>query len=172
MLLPLIFLAMGAILAGFFFKDLFIGHNSSFWQDSIFFLKDIEHISLPLWQLLITPILVVIAIPISYYYFIKNKKILTDLKNSNIPMYNFLLNKWYIDNIYDYLFVNPLRKFGYLLWKKGDEGTIDRFGPDGVSKTIKLFTNKISQFQTGFIYDYAFVMLLGLSALITYLILT
>ena len=92
-------------------------------------------------------------------------------KKSNLPLYNFLLNKWYIDEIYDFTFINPLKKIGIFFWKKGDQDTIDRFGPDGISKVIKYISNKAVQFQSGYIYDYAFVMLIGLSALITYLIL-
>jgi NADH-quinone oxidoreductase subunit L len=65
----------------------------------------------------------------------------------------------------------PIEKIGIFFWKKGDQGTIDKFGPDGVSKVIKFISNKAIQFQSGYIYDYAFVMLIGLSALITYLIL-
>ena len=86
-------------------------------------------------------------------------------------MYKFLLNKWYIDEFYEITLVRPIKKLGLTFWKKGDENTIDRFGPDGVSKLIKFISNKASQFQTGYIYDYAFVMLIGLSALITFLIL-
>ncbi len=82
------------------------------------------------------------------------------------------MNKWYIDELYDLIFVIPLKKIGSFFWKKGDIETIDRFGPDGISKFIKLISNKAGQFQTGFIYDYAFVMLIGLSILLTYLILT
>ena len=86
-------------------------------------------------------------------------------------LYNFLLNKWYIDELYDSLFVKPTKKIGSFFWKKGDIGTIDRFGPDGISKLIKIISNKAGRLQTGFIYDYAFVMLIGLSILLTYLIL-
>ena len=73
--------------------------------------------------------------------------------------------------MYDLLFVSPTKKIGLYFRKKGDQGTIDKFGPDGLSKMIKYFSNKAIKFQTGYIYDYAFVMLIGLSALITYLIL-
>jgi len=121
--------------------------------------------------ILITPIIIAIAIPISYHLYIKDKSILEGLKNSNLPLYNFLLNKWYIDEIYDFIFIKPLKKTGVFFWKKGDQDTIDRFGPDGISKIIKYISNKAVQFQSGYIYDYAFVMLIGLSALITYLIL-
>ena len=69
------------------------------------------------------------------------------------------------------VFVTPTRKIGSFFWKKGDIGIIDKFGPDGISKLIKIISNKTGRLQTGFIYDYAFVMLLGLSILLTYLIL-
>ena len=103
--------------------------------------------------------------------FISNKKILEEFKNTNSPLYKFLLNKWYIDELYELLFVNPAKKIGSFFWKKGDLGFIDRFGPDGISKLIKKLSDKAGIFQTGFIYDYAFVMLIGLSILLTYLIL-
>ena len=172
MLIPLIILGIGAVLSGILFKDFFIGKDStSFWQDSIFFINELSHEHLPLWLLLITPIIVTIAIPVSYYYFINNPKILENFKSSYNRIYNFLLNKWYFDEIYEFIFVKSLKKLGDLFWKKGDEKTIDRFGPDGISKVVKYISNKAIKFQTGFIYDYAFVMLIGLSALITYLIL-
>jgi len=172
MLIPLLFLGIGAIFSGFLFKEIFIGHNSEeFWQNSIFFLNEIKHEHIPPWLLIITPILVVVSIPISFYYYVLNTKILEEFKNTNLPLYKFLLNKWYIDELYDYIFVNPIKKIGSFFWIKGDVGTIDRFGPDGISKLVKTISNKVGRLQTGFIYDYAFVMLLGLSILLTYLIL-
>ena len=86
-------------------------------------------------------------------------------------MNNFLYNKWYIDEVYNFIFIEPIKKIGNFFWIRGDQKTIDRYGPDGISKLIKFISNKALQFQTGYIYDYAFVMLIGLSALITYLIL-
>ena len=172
MLVPLFLLGIGALFAGFLFKETFIGnHSNDFWQTSIFFINEIKHDHIPLWLLLITPILVVIAIPLSFYYYISNTKILEEIKNNILPLYNFLLNKWYIDELYDSLFIKPTKKIGSFFWKKGDIGTIDRFGPDGISKLIKIISNKAGRLQTGFIYDYAFVMLIGLSILLTYLIL-
>ena len=173
MLVPLVFLAIGAILAGYVSKEIFIGHyNSDFWKDSIFFLNKIEHQTIPIWLLSITPVIVIIAIPLSYYLYIKDKSFLEGIKKTNEPLYKFLLNKWYLDEIYEALFVKPILKIGLFFWKKGDENTIDRFGPNGLAKIIKNISNKAVQFQSGYIYDYAFVMLIGLSALITYLILT
>ncbi len=172
MLGPLLILAIGSIFTGYFFKEIFIGqHSNDFWQSSIFFLNEIKHDTIPFWFLILTPFLVILSIPIAYYYFIFNKKILEDFKNTNSPLYNFLLNKWYIDELYELLFVKPAKKIGSFFWKKGDIGFIDRFGPDGISKLIKKLSDKAGIFQTGFIYDYAFVMLIGLSLLLTYLIL-
>ena len=172
MLAPLLLLSIGAIFAGYYFKETFIGHHSNdFWQASIFFLNEIKHDPIPSWFLLLTPILVTIAIPISFYYFVTNIKILEDFKKTNLPLYNFLLNKWFIDELYEQIFIKPAKKMGSFFWKICDQGIIDRFGPDGISKLIKKISNKASLFQTGFIYDYAFAMLIGLSILLTYLIL-
>ncbi len=172
MLIPLFFLGLGAILAGFTFKEIFIGHDSaSFWKGSIFFLNEIKHDPIPLWFLFTTPTLVVIAIPLVFYFYVLNTKSLDEFKNTNLPLYNFLLNKWYIDELYENIFVKPIKKLGSFFWKRGDLGTIDRFGPDGISKIIKFISIQAGRFQSGFIYDYAFVMLIGLSILLTYLIL-
>ena len=172
MLIPLIFLGLGAIFSGYLFKSTFIGHHSNeFWQGSIFFLNEIKHDVVPLWFLLITPVLVIISIPISLYFYILNPSFLEDFKKTNLPLYNFLLNKWYIDELYEKFFVDPAKRIGSIFWKKGDIGIIDKFGPDGISKLVKIISDKTGRLQTGFIYDYAFVMLLGLSVLLTYLIL-
>ncbi len=172
MLIPLIFLGIGAVFSGYLFKTTFIGNYSSdFWQTSILFLNEIKHDAIPFWFLLVTPFLVLISIPLSFYLYILNPKILDNFKNTNLPLYNFLLNKWYIDELYEKIFVNPSKKIGSFFWKKGDVGIIDKFGPDGISKLVKIISNKTGRLQTGFIYDYAFVMLLGLSILLTYLIL-
>ena len=170
MLIPLIFLSLGALFAGYAFKELLIGHNYlDFWRNSIFFLNKIEHLHLPLWLLFSTPVLVIIAVPLSYYFYIKNTEFLSGVRKSNEPLYNFLLNKWYFDELYEAIFVKPLKSVGSYFWKKGDQNTIDRFGPDGFSKIIKYLSSKAIKFQSGYIYDYAFVMLLGLSFLLTYL---
>ena len=172
MLIPLIFLSIGAIFAGFVFKELFIGSYglNSFWQDSIFFLKPLSTEHPPLWFLISTPTLVIISIPISYYLFLKNKDLPEQFIKINKPLYQFLLNKWYFDELYDFIFVKPSKKLGIFLWKFFDLRIIDGFGPDGISALIKKFSVKANKFQSGFIYQYAFVMLLGFSALLTYLI--
>ena len=173
MLVPLILLAVGAIGSGFLFKDLFIGHQSSieFWKSSILFLNPISHNHIPMWLLLLTPILVIISIPIAYHLFLKDRKFLDKFVDSHRQVYEFLLNKWYFDEIYEAVFVKPLKKLGLFLWKSGDIKTIDQFGPDGFAKMVKFFSNKAVQFQNGYIYHYAFVMLVGFCILLTYLIL-
>ena len=170
MLMPLLFLALGAIFAGYAFKDYFIGSQFiQFWNNSIFFLKEFVLHHPPLWFLLLTPILVLLAIPLSYYFFVKDKKSLDGFIEINKPLYNFLVNKWYFDELYDFLFVKPAKKIGTFFWKIGDGTIIDGFGPDGLTKLIKSVSDKAVQFQSGFLYHYAFVILIGLSILLTYM---
>ena len=102
--------------------------------------------------------------------FIKNKSITLWLVNENKPLYKFLINKWYFDELYNYIFILPSKKIGIFLWKNIDVKTIDRFGPDGISSIIKKLSDKAVKFQSGYIYQYAFIMLIGFSALLTYLI--
>jgi NADH-quinone oxidoreductase subunit L len=168
MLLPLIILSIGAIFAGFIFKELFF--DTSFWGNSIFFLEPLSEEHPPKWFLLLTPILVCSSIPISYYLFVKNKDLPNSIVEINKPLYNFLVNKWYFDELYEILFIKPSKKIGLFLWKFFDVKIIDGFGPDGVSSLIKKFSIKANKFQSGYIYQYAFIMLLGLSALLTFLI--
>ena len=173
MLIPLVILAIGSIFSGFLFKELFIGLNSDnyFWMDSIKFLLPLSSDHPPYFIIYITPILVTISIPISYYIFIRNKNITKWLVSENKSIYNFFINKWYFDELYDYIFVKPSKRFGTFLWQSIDIKTIDRFGPDGISGLIKKLSNKAVKFQSGYIYQYAFIMLVGFSAFLTYLIL-
>ena len=173
MLAPLILLSIGAVFAGYAFKELFIGYEAAnnFWKDSIFFLEPLSKDHPPFWFLILTPTLVILSIPISYYLFIKNKNLTNQIANVNKPLYNFLLNKWYFDELYDVLFVRSSKKIGLFLWKFFDLKIIDGFGPDGISAMIKKFSIKANKFQSGFIYQYAFMILIGFSALLTYLIL-
>ena len=173
MLIPLFLLAIGAIFAGFIFKDLFIGHHgvaSDYWGQSIFFLKPLSTEHPPTWFLILTPVLVVTSIPVSYYLFIKNKNLSDTIVKINQPLYKFLFNKWYFDELYEYAFIKPSKKIGLFLWKFFDVKIIDGFGPDGISALIKKLSIKANKFQSGYIYQYAFVMLLGFSAFLTYLI--
>ena len=173
MLVPLVILAIGAVFSGFLFKDLFIGHGdyTSFWGDSIKFLSPLSSEHPPLWFLLLTPTLIMISIPIAYYLFVKNKELPNQFAQLNKPLYNFLVNKWYFDELYNILFIQSSKKIGFFFWKSIDVKIIDKFGPDGISSLIKTLSIKASKFQSGFIYQYAFMILIGFSALLTFLIL-
>jgi len=174
MMVPLLILAIGSIFVGFLFKDLFISHSDSynFWNNSIKFLNPLSNDHPPLFIIIITPILVILSIPISYYIFLKNIKITSMIVNSNKFLYNLFLNKWYFDELYEFIFVKPAKKIGLFFWKSVDIQIIDRFGPDGISELVKLFSLKAKKFQSGHIYQYAFIMLLGFSAILTFFILS
>ena len=173
MLIPLVILSIGAIFSGFLFKDLFIGHgdHAYFWGDSIKFLNPLSTEHPPLWFILLTPTLVLISIPVAYYLFVKNKELPNQFIQLNKPLYNFLINKWYFDELYNILFIQSSKKIGLFFWKIIDVKTIDKFGPDGISSFIKILSVKASKFQSGFIYQYAFMILIGFSAILTFLIL-
>jgi len=172
MIIPLIILAIGSIFAGIIFKEVFIGNESVeiLWRNSIFFLNPLSLDHPPNWVIFITPILVIISIPISYYLFILNKNILNELVKGNKPLYDFLKNKWYFDELYELIFVKTSKKIGLYFWKNIDIKFIDKYGPDGLSNLIKNFSLRAVKFQSGYIYQYAFIMLIGFSVLLTLLI--
>ena len=170
MLLPSSILALGAILVGFLFKDMFIGIDHQFWKNSILFLQSANENHPPLWLIILTPTVVTLMIPVSYYLFLKDRKILEKLILKHELLYNFLLNKWYFDELYNFIFVKPIKRIGIFLWNKGDVGTIDKYGPNGLSQIVKILSTKAVNFQSGYLYHYALVMLLGFSILLTYLI--
>ncbi len=172
MLIPLFLLSVGALFSGMFFKEIFIGAESSklFWKDSIMFLEPLSKGHPPLWFLLLTPSFVIISIPFSYYLFLKKKLIIEQIIKINYPLYVFLKKKWYFDELYDFIFVKSFKNLGNFFWRKIDNLIIDRFGPDGISNIIKKFSLYAVKFQSGFIYQYAFIMLLGFSILLTFLI--
>ena len=170
-LIPLFLLTIGAALSGFVFKDLFIGNDyQGFWRTSIFFKEEFILKHPPLWFLMITPILGLLIIAGAYFLYIKNENILENLKNSNQPLYNFLLNKWYFDEIYDLIFTRPAKAIGSFFWHKGDGKIIDGYGPNGFAKIIKIISERAVLFQSGYLYHYAFVILIGLTILLTYLL--
>jgi len=171
MFIPTCILAIGAIVVGAIFKETFIGSETHFWKTSILFLNSINYDHPPTWLVILTPIIVVTSIPLTYYLFVKNEKVIKNLVLKNQFFYNFLLNKWYFDEFYNLIFVEPIKKIGLFFWKKGDINTIDRYGPHGLSKFIKNLSDKAVSFQSGQLYHYAFIMLIGFSILLTYLIL-
>ena len=171
MLIPSCLLAIGAIITGILFKEMFIGFDTQFWNNSILFLQTIQHDHPPTWLLVLTPLIVIVTIPTAYYLFVKNERILKNFVLKNQLLYNFLINKWYFDDLYNFIFVEPIKKIGLFFWRSGDINTIDRYGPDGLSRLVKIISDKAVNFQSGYLYHYAFVMLIGFSILLTYLIL-
>jgi NADH-quinone oxidoreductase subunit L len=170
MLIPLFLLAIGAIFSGYVFHGIFIGENTQFWGKAIFFLKQTAHGHPPLWLLILIPTLVISAIPLSFILFLKRKDIVEGFINNNRPFYNFLVKKWYFDELYNLIFVKSFRGIGTFLWKRGDVKTIDAYGPDGVAKVIKNLSDRASSVQSGYLYHYATVILIGLILIVSFLI--
>jgi NADH-quinone oxidoreductase subunit L len=173
MLIPLAVLAIGAALAGMIFKHWFIGSGlDGFWKESLFFAKsntineDMEKVP---WLVSLSPFLMMaIGFVVAYYMYVVDKRWPAWLAETNPLLYRFLLNKWYFDELYDFLFVRPAFWIGRLFWKGGDGAVIDGLGPDGVSARVLDVTRNVVRLQTGYVYHYAFAMLLGVAALATW----
>ncbi len=170
MIIPLLLLAVGAIFSGYVFHEIFIGENTQFWGKAIFFLKQTAHGHPPLWLMILIPTLVISAIPLSFILFLKRKDIVEGFVNNNKPFYTFLVKKWYFDELYDLIFVKSFRGIGTFLWQRGDVKTIDAYGPDGVAKVVKNLSDRASRVQSGYLYHYATVILIGLILIISFLI--
>ena len=176
MLIPLFVLALGAIFSGWYFYNDFVGYNwKEFWGNSIFISEKHKAFKLahyvPLWVKYLPIFLAILGILCAYLFYVLNPNLPKILSKKFSPIYNLFFNKWYFDELYDYLFVKSFIKFGNFFWKKGDEGTIDRFGPNGISNLVKNISSKSIIIQSGYIYHYAFAMLIGLVVLITWLLL-
>ncbi|CAH1671551.1 NADH-quinone oxidoreductase subunit L [Chelatococcus asaccharovorans] len=173
MLIPLAVLAVGALFAGGLFKSFFIGENyDAFWRGALFAGPE-NHIlhemhDVPTWVVWSPFVMMVLGFVLALWFYIINPRIPVSLAQSNPILYRFLLNKWYFDEIYDFLFVRPAKWLGTFLWKKGDGWLIDGFGPDGVSARVVDVTNRVVRLQTGYVYHYAFAMLIGVAAFVTW----
>ncbi|WP_029355799.1 NADH-quinone oxidoreductase subunit L [Bosea sp. 117] len=173
MTIPLAVLAVGALVAGAVFFQFFAGHSvEEFFRESIFMgpenkiLEEMHH--LPGWVPWAPTVMMVIGFLIAYWMYILQPGVPVALARQNDVLYRFLLNKWYFDEIYDFLFVRSAKWLGRFLWKEGDGRVIDGFGPDGVSARVLDVTRSVVRLQTGYLYHYAFVMLVGVAALITW----
>jgi NADH-quinone oxidoreductase subunit L len=177
MMVPLAVLALGAVAAGFVFKEAFIGHDyEHFWKEALFTGKD-NHIlhamhEVPGWVVWSPFVAMLLGFLVALYMYILRPDVPVRLAKANPLLYRFLLNKWYFDEIYDFLFVKPAMWLGRFLWKKGDGAVIDGFGPDGVSARVVDVTNRVVRLQTGYVYHYAFAMLIGAAGLVTWYLLT
>ena len=173
MLFPLIALSILTVFSGVYFVDYFMSHDYQYlWQTSIYLSENnhvIESIHyVPKWvkySPLVMMILGLITAIIFYLFYPKIPKFLSIKFN---PLYKFLLNKWYFDELYELIFVRNVSRFGNFLSNFGDKRVIDGFGPDGVSSRVMDIAKQVSRIQTGYIYHYAFAMLIGLMLFITY----
>jgi len=173
MIVPLYVLAAGALFAGWLFKDKFIGDGEAlFWGTGIYRSAENEIIQLmhdvPQWVIYSPLIAMILGFAISWLFYIKRPDIPDRLAKTNQPLYQFLLNKWYFDEIYDFFLVRPAMALGKFFWKQGDGRIIDGFGPDGVAARVNSISGLMVRLQSGYVYHYAFVMLLGVAGLVTY----
>jgi NADH-quinone oxidoreductase subunit L len=170
MLVPLYVLAAGALFAGLIFANDFIGHHyEAFWRGSVANNEIIEQMhSVPAIIGWLPTIAMVLGFGLAFLFYIRRTDLPGKLASQHEPLYKFLLNKWYFDELYDFLFVRPALRLGRFLWKKGDGYVIDGFGPDGVSTLAADVTSQVVRLQTGYVYHYAFAMLVGVAALVTW----
>jgi NADH-quinone oxidoreductase subunit L len=171
MLIPIGILAAGSILAGFPFKELFAGHGvEEFFRDSVKMhpgiIDEMHHI--PQGIAFLPTLMMALGFVVSYLFYIRRPYLPVELARQHQMLYQFLLNKWYFDELYDFIFVRPAKWIGRFLWKKGDGFVIDGLGPDGVSARVLDITRNVVKLQTGYLYHYAFAMLIGVAGLITW----
>ncbi len=169
MLVPLVLLSVGAIFAGFAFHHTFV-ENEGFWNGAIFFDEHLMHAmhEVPLWVKLAPAAVMLIGLLLAWNSYIRNTAIPAAFVARFRQLHAFLYNKWYFDELYDFLFVRPAFCLGRLFWKVGDIGIVDRFGPNGAAWTVAQGSRFAQKVQSGYLYSYALVMLLGLVAAISW----
>jgi NADH-quinone oxidoreductase subunit L len=168
---PLIALAAGSILAGAPFVALFAGERvEEFFRESVkispTLLEAMHHTP---WAIALLPtVMMAGGFLVAFQFYLRRPDIPVRLAEQHNLLYRFLLNKWYFDELYDFLFVRPALWLGRLLWKGGDGWLIDGFGPDGVSARVIDVTRNVVRLQSGYLYHYAFAMLIGVAGLVTW----
>ena len=177
MLVPLAVLAAGAVFAGILFDHFFIGEQSAgFWHGALGAIAgnglkpQLE--TFPMWVEIAPFVLTVFGFGVAYYYYILNPELPAQMAAKRGMLYLFLYNKWYFDELYDLIFVRPAKKLGRFLWKFGDGTIIDGLGPDGIASRVLDATRGAVRLQSGYVYHYAFAMLIGVVALATWLLLS
>ncbi len=171
MLIPLCVLSVGAVLAGAVFTHSFI-EDESFWNGAIAFNEHLIHSmhEVPMWVKMSASIAMVIGFVVAWYGYIRKPSMPAAAAQQLGPIYRFIYRKWMFDELYDYVFVKPAFWLGRLFWKAGDEGTINRFGPDGAAWLVMRGSGLAARVQSGYLTSYALVMLLGLVAAITWVL--
>jgi len=175
---PLLFLTVGAIFAGWFASDWFgVGDYEemlSFWNGAIFMaeghnaLENAHHV--PGWVVWAPFVAMLTGLSLAIVMYKLVPTLPRTLANTFNGVYRFALNKWYFDELYDKIFVKPAFALGYGFWKSGDGAVIDGCGPDGVAAVCRNIARRVSAIQSGFVYHYAFAMLIGIAALVSYTI--
>ena len=177
MILPLIVLAAGACFAGYLGYENFVGHKTAeFWGNSSRVLSHHQALEnahpAPLWVKLAPLVVGAVGIGLAYVLYIQRTDLPAKIAESFQGVYQFLLNKWYFDELYDYLFVRPSFKLGRGFWQVGDGWIIDGLGPDGISNTVRVMARRVAALQTGYLYHYAFAMLIGVVVIVTWYLFT
>ncbi|MEK9726277.1 MAG: NADH-quinone oxidoreductase subunit L, partial [Rhodospirillaceae bacterium] len=173
MILPLLVLAVGACFAGYLAYEYFVGHKAAeFWGDAILILdhhKALENAHhVPTWVKLAPLVVGVVGIGLAYVLYIMRTDLPAKIAATFQPVYRFLLNKWYFDELYDAVFVKPSFVLGRSFWKVVDGWVIDGLGPDGISNAVRLAARRVAALQSGYLYHYAFAMLIGVVVIITW----
>jgi NADH-quinone oxidoreductase subunit L len=165
-LVPIVLLALGATFAGQLFHGIFVGPETapSYWRGMIAFSREMGEAieSSALWVKLSPTIAMLIGLWIAWNNYIRDPAAADRFVRTFPLVYKFVANKWYFDELYNFLFVRPALWLGRLFWHGGDEGTIDRFGPHGAAYAVSVGNRVSYRFQSGYLYSYALVMLLGL----------
>jgi NADH-quinone oxidoreductase subunit L len=168
MMVPLIVLAIGSVLTGALFYSSFVGEGAhTFWHETIFVGEHGEE-AIPAWVIAAPFVASVLGLAIAYYYFMLHPELPAQMAARKGMLYTFLYNKWYFDELYDFIFVQPAMWLGRQLWKIGDGRIIDGLGPDGIAARVLDGTRAAVKLQTGYVYHYAFAMLVGAAALATW----
>jgi NADH-quinone oxidoreductase subunit L len=166
MLVPLAVLSLGAVFAGFAFYYPFFGtqEGAAFWAGSLVHNEALVHAAheVPLWVKLTPAFVMLIGLALAWNHYIRRPDTPAKWVAATGPIHGFLMNKWYFDELYDFLFVRPSIALGRLFWKRGDEKTIDRFGPHGAAYAVGVGNRMTARLQSGYLNSYALVMLLGL----------
>ncbi|MCK0099481.1 NADH-quinone oxidoreductase subunit L [Qipengyuania sp. S6317L1] len=172
MLIPLVVLSTGAVLAGQVFAPSFID-DASFWAGSIFYNENLIHAlhAVPYWVKYSALVVMVLGFIGAYIAYIAKPDIPAKFVSSFGWLHNFVFRKWYFDELYDAIFVKPAFWLGRQFWRLGDIGTIDRFGPNGIAAVVQRGSVAAKTIQSGYLYTYALIMLLGLIAAVTYVLL-
>jgi NADH-quinone oxidoreductase subunit L len=174
MLIPLGVLTLGAVFAGFLFHGGFLEGEAGkeFWANStLAFNSHLMHTmhAVPMWVKLSSTVAMLTGLFVAYMMYQRSEDAPQRLATTLRPLYNFFLNKWYFDELYNFLFVKPAFWLGRLFWKGGDVGIIDRFGPNGSAAVVAFSTRIAVRMQSGYLYTYALVMLLGLVAAVSWM---